>query len=118
MLFAQFPTSVSGDAALRIDGYLLALHGICLEALDDAIKAILKGETECSPDFMPSAPRLAQVCRRFQGYEERALRRSRNRQAQLDGPGYYLESWMEGASDAVPVGQAVAGLIGMKEAAE
>jgi hypothetical protein len=103
---------------MRIEGYLLALRGICLEALDEATQAILKGETECNPDFMPSAPRLAQVCRRFQGYAERALRRTRNRQAQLDGPGYYLESWMEGTSDAVPVGQAVAGFIGMNAAAE
>lgn len=117
VLFAQFATSVSGDAGLRAEGYVMALRGICLEALDDAVRAILCGETECNPDFMPSAPRLAQVCRRFQGYAERELSRARRRQAQLDGPGYYLESWMERGDGAVQIGQAVAGLIPKKQEA-
>jgi len=92
---------------MRMEGYVLALQGICLEALDTAITAILKGETECHPDFMPSAPRLAQVCRHFQGYAERELKRARNRQAQLNGPGYYLEDWMVPEGNAAPLGQAV-----------
>jgi hypothetical protein len=108
VLFAQFPTASSGDVGLRMEGYLLALQGICLEALDATIKAVMKGETECNLDFMPSAPRLAQVCRRFQGYAERELKRVRNQQAQLDGPGYYLEDWMVPEGNAASVGQAVA----------
>jgi hypothetical protein len=91
-----------------MEGYVLALRGICVEALDTAITAILKGETECNPDFMPSAPRMAQVCRRFQGYAERELKRARNQQAQFDGPGYYLEDWMVPEGNAASVGQAVA----------
>lgn len=110
VVLAQFPAQASGDSDLRMQGYLFALAGVGVDALETAIRAILRGETDCDPRFMPTAPQMARVCRLFQSYDERALRRARNNQAQLDGPGYYLESWMQEPQKAEALGNVVVNL--------
>ncbi len=66
MLFAAL-ASVNADTEvmeLRMRAYLLALHGVPKEALNVAARQVLDGTAELErPQFAPTPPELARLCR-------------------------------------------------------
>jgi hypothetical protein len=60
VLQAQFPAREidEGTAAARAEGYLMALDGVPLFALREAVKRAMRGEAGLNPSYMPKAPEL------------------------------------------------------------
>jgi hypothetical protein len=106
ILFSAFPSQASGDPELRAEAYIYALSDVCRKALDDAVKALLKGEIERNHAFMPTPPELARICKGFwfQGYHERALRRAKNRHEQTYGRGYYIGTSVSRSDEPKQIG--------------
>jgi hypothetical protein len=106
ILFSAFPSQASGDPELRAEAYIYALSDVCREALDDAVKALLKGEIERNHAFMPTPPELARICNGFwfQGYHERQLQRAKNRHEQARGRGYYIGASVSRGSEPKQIG--------------
>lgn len=64
VLQAQFPVRETDDAsaAVRAEGYLLALDGVPLFALREAVRLVLSGKAEgISPKWMPTSAQLREL---------------------------------------------------------
>lgn len=70
VLFATFPTSESGDPGMRVRAYLMALSDFGADAVTQAITAVIKGNTDLNPRFLPTPPELAQLCRGIEARKE------------------------------------------------
>jgi len=60
VLQAQFPVREidEGTAAARAEGYLMALDGVPLFAIREAVRRVMRGEAGLNPSYMPKAPEL------------------------------------------------------------
>lgn len=68
ILQAQFPVRETSDvsAAARAEGYMLALEGVPLFAMKEAVRRVLKGEVpDISPKFMPTSAQLRDLVNRI-----------------------------------------------------
>jgi hypothetical protein len=63
-LFAALPLPRGTDSEKAIFGYIAALSGLSLVAIENGIGKVLRGECEgISRDFCPKPPALAAICR-------------------------------------------------------
>jgi ribosomal protein L17 len=60
VLQAQFPAREidEGTAAARAEGYLMALDGVPLFAIREAVKRFMQSDAGLNPSYMPKAPEL------------------------------------------------------------
>ena len=63
-LFASLPLPRGTDPERAIFGYLTALSGLSLAAIENGIRKVLRGEADdVSRKFCPHPPELAAICR-------------------------------------------------------
>lgn len=68
MMLQAFPSARSSITSDSPKVYLFAVEEFQLEALRRACRAIVRGEiADLKPDFPPSAPKLAQIVKEFEG---------------------------------------------------